>query len=357
LLFAHTMSEGGATKGSNILAIVLFGFLSMIFSQVFAGTSPLWFLGASDWFLILPLYWAHALLLLNLAMRYERTSLTQLYLWGVIFGLFEAWITKVIWAGYIGQDPIFGTFLGFAVGEFLVIALFWHAFFSFIIPILVFQIIVQGTNKGDAGAIHTSHLKIISKNTRNKIVLGIFTVVTSFFITNGLYGDVLAILISGAVNFGYIFILSWIVTSWNKKTLTLESLRLGERGMSILGVYLVAIYAVLFLTNRPEKIPGIGTILLTIAFYIIVITLIFVSPRDTRKTIELPSGILDFGQIAWAMIMVFMLAITWALIPFIPLFLGSMIYIGMIFLGPILFFLAVVNVFRKYRATSAQPTE
>ena len=351
------MSEERTMKGSSILAIILFGFLSMIFSQVFTGTSPLWFLGASDWFVVLPLYWAHALLLLNLAMRYERTSLTQLYLWGVIFGLFEGWITKVIWAGYVGEVPVFGTFLGFAVGEFLVIALFWHAFFSFIVPILMFQIIVQGTYKGDAEAVHTSHLKVISRNTRNKILLGIFVVTSSFFITMGLYANTLAILVAGGINFAYIFLLNWIVTSWNKKPLDLDSLRLGERGLSIAVIYLIATYAFSFLTNMPERIPSIGTLLLTIAFYIVVITLIFLSPRDTRKTIELPSGILNFGQITWALIMIFMLAITWALIPVVPLFLGSMLYTGMIFLGPILFFLAVVSVLRKYRASNKQPTE
>ncbi|MGY5879388.1 MAG: hypothetical protein RTV31_04010 [Candidatus Thorarchaeota archaeon] len=351
------MSEEGATKGSSILAIVLFGFLSMIISQVFAGTSPLWFLGASDWFMVLPLYWAHALLLLNLAMRYERTSLTQLYLWGIIFGLFEGWITKVIWAGYVGRVPIFGTFLGFAVGEFLVIALFWHAFFSFIVPIMVYQIIVQGTNRGDAGAVHTSHLKVISRGTRSKILLGIFTVISSILIASNPYMNTLAILVAGGINIVYIFVLSWIITSWNKKTLTLESLRLGERGLSITIIYLIVIYAFLFLANMPERIPGIGTILLTIAFYVIVITLIFISPRDTRKTIELPSGIMNFGQIMWALIMIFMLAITWALIPIFPLFLGSLLYLGMIVLGPILFFLAIVMVVRKYRTSTLQPVE
>jgi len=351
------MSEEGTTKGSSILAIVLFGFLSMIFSQVFTGTSPLWFLSASDWFVILPLYWAQALLFLNLAIKYERTSLTQLYLWGVIFGLFEGWITKVIWAGYVGEVPVFGTFLGFAVGEFLGIALFWHAFFSFIVPIMVYQIIIQGTNKGDAGVIHTSHLRVISRSTSSKIILAIIAVTSSFLIANGLYANVWAIVVSGAVNFGYIFILSWIVTSFSKKTLTLESLRLGERGMSITIIYLIAMYVFFFLTNMPERIPGIGTILLTIAFYIIVITLIFVSPRDTRKTIELPSGILDSGQITGAMLMIIMLAITWALIPVIPLVMGSLLYLGTIFLGPILFLLAVVIVFRKYLASLQQPSE
>ena len=351
------MSEEGTAKGSSILAIVLFGILSMIFGEVFSGSDPLWFFGAWGWFVSLPLYGTHALLLLNLAMRYERTSLTQLYLWGVLFGLYEGWITKVIWAGYMGDVPAFGTFLGFAIGEFMIIALFWHAVFSFIIPILVFQIIVQGTNKGDAYPIHTSHLKVISKGMGNKILLGIVIVTGSFFITMGLSANSLAIIFSGGVNFVYIYILGWIVIKWNKKPLSLDSLRLGERGISMIVVYLIALYGIMFLTLLPERIPSVGTILLTIAFYIIVITLIFLTPRDTRKTIELPSGILNFGDLTWALIMLIMLAITLAMVSIVALLVGSLFYLGMVFLGPILFFLAVVNVFRKYRASTHQPTE
>ena len=111
------MLEEGTKKGTSIMAVILFGFLSMIFAEAFSGASPLWFLTAWGWFVTLPLYWAHAILLINLALRYERTSLTQLYLWGIIFGLYESWITKVIWAGYMGDVPAFGTFLGFAVPD------------------------------------------------------------------------------------------------------------------------------------------------------------------------------------------------------------------------------------------------
>ena len=351
------MSEEGTTKETSMLAIILFVFLSMIFAEVFSGADPLWFLNAWGWFVSLPLYGAHALLLLNLAMRYERTSLTQLYLWGVLFGLYEGWITKVIWAGYMDSIPTFGTFFGFAIGEFLIIVLFWHAVFSFIIPILVFQIVVQGTNKGDANAIYTSHLKVISKNTRNKILLGIVILAGSFFITMGLNADSLAIIVAGGVNFAYIYMLSWIATTWSKKPLSLESLRLGERGMVIVVVYLIALYGIMFLTLLPERIPSVGTILLTIAFYMIVITMIFLTPRDTRKTIELPSGIMNFGDLTWALIMLIMLAITWSMLSIVALFVGTLFYAGMLLLGPILFFVAVINVLRKYRASTQQPSE
>ena len=341
------MSEEGAKKGSSLLAIFLFGFLSMIFAEVFSGSAPLWFLGIWGWFAVLPLYWAQALLLLNLAMKYERTSLTQLYLWGVIFGLYEGWITKVIWAGYMGDVPALGTFLGFAIGEFFVIALFWHALFAFIIPILVFQIIVQATNKGEAESIHTSHLGVISKGKRNYVLLGIIIVTGSLFMMMGLGADSFSIIVAGITNLAYIVLLSWFVTSWNSKPMDLESLRLGKTGLSIIIIYLFAYYIVSFFTILPERIPSLGTILLTIAFYGFVIILIFVSPKDNRKTIELPEGIIDSGHITWALIIFLMLAVSWITMGSLSLILGTLFYLAMVFLGPILFFLAVLNVIRK----------
>ncbi|MHA1137542.1 MAG: hypothetical protein ACTSSE_13740 [Candidatus Thorarchaeota archaeon] len=341
------MSEEGAKKESSILAIILFGFLSMIFAEAFSGSSPLWFLGSWGWFVTLPLYWAHTLLLINLALRYERTSLTQLYLWGVIFGLYEAWITKVIWAGYMGEAPAFGTFLGFAIGEFLVLVLFWHPVFSFIIPILVFQIVVMPTNMGEAGEIHTSHLKFISKNLRNKILLGIIIVAGALFMTMGVYADPLAVLIAGGINFAFIFLLSYLTASLSRRPLDLESLRLGERGLSIVVVYLAILYVLTFLTLLPERIPNIGTILLTIAFYVIVLTMLFLTPRDTQKTIELPSGIISFQHLIWALVTFLMLSITLAMVSLVTFIAATLLYLLMIFVGPILFFLAIVQVFRK----------
>ena len=49
------------------------------------------------------LYFAHFFFLTTLAVSTRRTSLWSLSLWGVLFGLYESWITKVIWAGY-GAD-------------------------------------------------------------------------------------------------------------------------------------------------------------------------------------------------------------------------------------------------------------
>lgn len=52
------------------------------------------------------LYFAHFFFFTTLAVRTGKTSLSSLYLWGVLFGLYGASITKVIWYGYSGDGKM-----------------------------------------------------------------------------------------------------------------------------------------------------------------------------------------------------------------------------------------------------------
>lgn len=127
---------------AEIKAILLIGTLSMFFAEVFSGASHLWFLNPWGLLLTLPLYLFHTIFLLNLAIKTGRASLKQLYYWGMLFGLYESWITKVLWAGYIeAGKTMFGEILGIAWAEFLTLVLFWHPIMSFIIPILTYEIL------------------------------------------------------------------------------------------------------------------------------------------------------------------------------------------------------------------------
>ena len=85
-------------KGPTVVfARVLIGLIVLICAEVFSGASlrmGLW----HPWTLLVTywLYFAHFFFLTTLAVRTGRTSLSALYLWGVLFGLYESWITKVI---------------------------------------------------------------------------------------------------------------------------------------------------------------------------------------------------------------------------------------------------------------------
>ena len=124
------------------LSIVLLGFLSMLFAEIFSGASQLWFINPFGVLYTLPLYMIHTVFFLSLAIKYKKTSIRQLYWFGVLFGLYEAVITKVLWQGYMNETgPALGRILGVASIEFPLLVFFWHPIFSFILPILTYQIL------------------------------------------------------------------------------------------------------------------------------------------------------------------------------------------------------------------------
>ena len=92
-LFPNEAAEGilPEIRGAAVVfARLLVGLIVFICAEVFSGASlgmGLW----HPWTLLLTywLYFAHFFLLTTLAIRTGRTSLSSLYLWGVLFGLYD----------------------------------------------------------------------------------------------------------------------------------------------------------------------------------------------------------------------------------------------------------------------------
>jgi len=107
-----SVAEGEPTvltlpRGGVVFPRLLIGLIVLICAEVFSGASlgvGLW----NPWTLIVTfwLYFAHFFLSTTLAVWTGRTSIWALYLWGVLFGLNESWITKVIWYGYSGDGKL-----------------------------------------------------------------------------------------------------------------------------------------------------------------------------------------------------------------------------------------------------------
>jgi len=114
------------------LALLAFGL-----PEVIAGTGAGWLTRPDVYILAIPLYALHFLLLCHLAIKTKRTSWPALFILGIIFGLYETWITKVVWAGYPGSDGFamgsFGPWFG--IHETIGLILFYHAVTSFLLPL------------------------------------------------------------------------------------------------------------------------------------------------------------------------------------------------------------------------------
>ncbi|WP_258084120.1 hypothetical protein [Thermococcus thermotolerans] len=89
---------------------------------------------------LLPLYGLHTLVLAGIVYRFGKPRFETLYLAGILFGLYEAYITKVIW------NPEWGSIFkvgGIGVLEVLVIVLFWHPFMSFMVPLGIAELLTS----------------------------------------------------------------------------------------------------------------------------------------------------------------------------------------------------------------------
>ena len=328
----------------KIVLILLLGGLSMFFAEVFSGSSVLWFLQPWSWLVTLPLYMFHTLLLLNLAMIFKRRSLTSLYLWGVIFGLYESWITKVVWGGYMNGSPAVGTAFGFAIIEAPLIVLFWHPVMSFIMPILTFQVL-SGDRKLLPG-----HIQVLGKNRITWAIFILIMIIGASLLDMNAKNNVIssAVTIIGSILF--ILLFYFIASKKYAAQFSIRSLRLGKIGLALNALYLLALYIVAFFYLFPERIPKWPTLLLTLCFYALIFAMLWLKKPDKDAETEVPAGTIfnlkDAGMLAGFLLVLAIVLCLLTQISGIFGVLGLCLYILIFTLGPLIFGFVAVQVFK-----------
>lgn len=315
---------------AEITAILLIGTLSMFFAEVLSGASHQWFLDPWGLLVTMPLYLTHTILLLNLAVKTERTSLKQLYYWGMFFGLYESWITKVLWAGYLETGkPMLGTFLGVAWAEFLTLVLFWHPIMSFIIPILTYETLARDYLP--------SHRKHLTKNKRKTLLTLLILIIGASFQSTSA-GNLETAIGSIAGTIAITIILD--ITTRNK---SIRSLRLGAKGLTITVTYLTALYTATFLLIFPERIPTNPISWITIlAWYLITVILLKISrPIEAEDAGE---GEV-YGRRDFSKCMALLLLLTFAacLYPPITYMTSTILLLSIIAAAPIIFIKTLIK--------------
>lgn len=343
------MIQTESTSKTRLISFLLIGTLSMFFAEIFSGASAtrLWFI--DPWSLIVtwPLYFAHTLFFLNLAFRTKRTSLHQLYLFGTLFALYESWITKVLWAGYFGQDPILGTIGGIAILEFSVLVFFWHPFLAFIMPIMTFQVFATENKSPDQvnGEILPNHTKYLIPKKRNKLFVILLIIIGSLFLSlNTGYNIPLAI----GASLGTVALIVLFAKLAQRQSFSVHSLQLGKTGFIIVTVYLIILYVVTFFILLPERIPGFLPIILIVVIYFVIILLIKFSkqtveelPLDDSNLNERLFNFKDFLKYSGLFIG---LTIVLCIVPPVAIIFTFVVNLAIFLLGPVIF------IYMTYRA-------
>lgn len=347
-IISHTLSATAA----KIVFILLAGSLSMFFAEALSGSSVLWFVTPWAWLVTFWLYLAHFLLFINLALIFKRTSLTALYLWGVLFGLYEAWITKVTWAGYAGQAPGIGSILGFAIPEFPLIVFFWHPVFSFILPVLAFEVLSGKTD------VLPGHRMYLAKRPRNWLVALSAVLIGAAFLSMNAHGNLIATvatIVGSIVIIGVLYLLSRGSSKISGMRFSIESLRLGKIGMFVLLVYLALLYVLAFVYLLPERTASPLTILLTLGVYAVIAGLLYLKKPDVTPVMSHPvteRGFFGLAELLSLLAILTFLAALLCLLAPVGQVLGIILYL-VIFLGSaVVFLLAVIQVARDRNLVS-----
>ena len=127
-----------ASRRHRIVFALLVTAFSITLAEVSIGNQPYGLIFPVMWVLLVPVYGLQAILLATFVFRRNpQPTFLTVWLAGVVFGLYEFFITAVLWG-----EAEWGTgagFAGVAWGETIVIALFYHPFMSFIFPLAIVE--------------------------------------------------------------------------------------------------------------------------------------------------------------------------------------------------------------------------
>jgi|Deesub1362A_J573_1020465.scaffolds.fasta_scaffold11543_3 hypothetical protein len=140
-------SDGGPPSLKiRIFFWTLMGIISVFFAELVSGSTPFPYFSPAGWLIVFPVYALHIVVLGTVILRYGKPSLYVMFPAGMIFGMYETYITKVIWgsADWANNTPSVG---GIYIIPFLLIVLFWHPFFSFIIPLQTSEVLLTSSRE------------------------------------------------------------------------------------------------------------------------------------------------------------------------------------------------------------------
>ena len=252
----------GAREPTVLFARVLIGLIILICAEVFSGASlraGLW----SPWTLLVTfwLYFAHFFFFTTLAVRTGRTSLSCLYLWGVLFGLYESWITKVIWSGYSGDGKFaMGRIGPYGFSEISMVFIF-HPVAAFILPLTVTCLLCPALRRW------FPDLAWFTGTTRRARAVLAYLVFS--------FAPVMAMNSGGpinlALNLAVAIVLLLVLLRLARPALASPDGRyivvFGRRGFGGLCLYLAVLYGVSYAVMRPAGRPSAGVQLFTFVFY------------------------------------------------------------------------------------------
>jgi hypothetical protein len=340
------MERGIKTQPSKRLKIffwIILGSLSTFFAEVVSGADMFPFFHVWGLIVIVPLYTLHILVLAHAVFSYGKPRLYTLFIAGAIFGMYEAYITKVLWNPFWGEPLI--SLAGIAVVEMIVLVLFWHAFMSFIVPLFVSENVLTGSRRITNGLPDRIRKLLDSRKKRYSLLVFLAIAFGMFQSTNSPSpGDsLLSGLSTSAVLIGLIFL--WKIGTRGKKY-DIKALLPNKKEFLVLFALLIIMYVVSGIYLVPESLPGLGPQLIIWLVYAGLFILLFFQLKKSRG-MEFPEAMDTKSDFSFKMLIIFCLLFTVSSAAGKPI-MGP--YEGLIFILTFWFLFSIIGIIMLFQS-------
>lgn len=132
------------TTRQKLVFWLLLAAASSFFAEVVSGSEPFPFFTPNGLMLVVPLYGLHILFLSGLSYSKGIPRFHTLLFAGMLFGLYEAYITKVLWNPF-WEGPFFH-FLEIEIPATTTLVFWWHPFMSFIVPLMLVELFATSSS-------------------------------------------------------------------------------------------------------------------------------------------------------------------------------------------------------------------
>ncbi len=230
---------------SKLIFWLLLSVLSVAIAEVSVASAPLAFVNPVEGLFLLLFYGSHLLFFAWIVFRGGWPTLPSLWFAGVLFGLYEFYITKVLWVPPWGDVLVVGYV---DIVSFVVLAFFWHPFMAFILPLFVGESI--GTN---TRWVRSRLPGSLTSPTPRRLVLWVGLAAITHGMLPGSTTVAVASIVSAAVAF--VAVARWWRRDGRAARWSLRELLPSDRQGKWLAALLVVQYAIFIPLWNPEKMP------------------------------------------------------------------------------------------------------
>ncbi|MCJ7617343.1 MAG: hypothetical protein MUO43_12490 [Desulfobacterales bacterium] len=265
---------------TKLFSWLILGSFSVFFAEVISGSSMFPFFTPWGIIGIFPVYTLHILVLSYIVFNYGKPSFSTLFIAGAIFGMYEAYLTKVLWSPTWGEPVVL--IGGVAAVETIMLVLFRHPFLSFIIPLIAAEHILTDLKETLYGL--PCRLQKLFYLKKNYLILPMFALLTGAYQSGNSPSPIFSLL-SVFSTTGLLILLIYLWrTKINNKNHNMQELLPSKHEFRIILTLLILMYIVFGLFIRPQALPGLFPQLTIWLIYAGLFGLLYLSLKRSRET-------------------------------------------------------------------------